>query len=64
VYKCLTISLKDKEAAMEKLSLIKSDLLIITKAFCKAALPDKDSKKKIWDGLFAKEYDNTTLLEH
>jgi hypothetical protein len=30
VYKCLEISLKDKEAAMEKLSQTKSDLLILT----------------------------------
>lgn len=49
---------------MEKLSQTKSDLLILTQAYCKAALPDKESKRKVWDGLFSKEYDDVSLLEH
>jgi len=49
---------------MEKLSLIKSDLLPVTKAYCEAAMPCKETKKEIWDGLFAKKYDDSTLLEH
>lgn len=64
MYKSLDIELKVKEAAMEKLSQIKSDLLILTKAYCRAALPDKENKRKIWDGLFGKEFDEVSLLEH
>lgn len=58
------MSLSDKEAAMAKLCETQSDLISNTKAYCKSALPDKDSKRKIWDGLFGKEYDSLSLLDH
>ena len=32
-----------------------------TKAFCEAALPVLENKKKVWNGLFAGEYDSMSL---
>lgn len=58
------MSLADKEAAMAKICETQSDLISNTKAFCKSALPDKDSKRMIWDGLFGKEFDSYSLLDH
>jgi len=49
---------------MAKLSETKSDMLSNTEHYCQAALPDKDSKRKIWDGLFETTYDNKSLLDH
>lgn len=49
---------------MALLSETESDLLPNTVTYCKAALPDKEQKRKIWDGLFGKDYDDLSLLDH
>lgn len=64
VYKCVVIPLKVKEEAMAKLCETKSDLIDLTKAYCQAALPDKENKRKVWDGLFSDKFDSVSLLEH
>jgi len=63
IYSATDISLADKEVAMAKLSETKSDLLDNTKAYCMSALPSKQIKRKIWDGLFGTEYDKLSLNE-
>ncbi len=40
-----------------------SEILAQTKTFCIAAVPTVEEKKKIWDGIWAKEYDELGLLE-
>lgn len=39
-----------------------SDLLGLTKAYCEAALPDQEQKKKVWEGIFGTAYDKSSLL--
>jgi len=53
-----------KDQALAKLGEEKSDMLEQTQAFCKSALPEKESKRKMWNGIVGKEYDNVSLLEH
>lgn len=64
VYSSLAIKMEVKQAVMAKLSEEKSDMLEQTIAFCKAALPEKASKRQVWDSLIGNQFDTVSLLEH
>jgi len=62
VYSSRTIAYEVKQEVLQKLGeLDQSDMLGQTKAFCEAALPVLENKKKVWNGLFSGEYDSMSL---
>jgi hypothetical protein len=45
-------------------SIDSTEITAQTKSFCKASVPTTEGKKKVWDGIWAKEFDGLGLLEY